>query len=75
MAKADPDPDSKYDKRYRQHVFQIATTLLHEIAHILITYIGRDGTYTPPELTGREGGSKGGRWLPETRTTMMVRYD
>lgn len=48
----------KYDKRYRQFMFLITTTLVHESGHNFISYLCRDRTPTPPQLTGREGGSK-----------------
>lgn len=44
------DPNSKASKRYWGFVFLHATTIMHELAHVFVTYLSRDGTDTPPEL-------------------------
>lgn len=60
IAKGESNQHSKNAKRYRQFVFQQTATLVHECGHLFITFIARDGTLTPSQLTGREGGSRGG---------------
>lgn len=44
------DPNSKESKRYRTFVFLYATTIIHELAHVFVTYLSRGGTITPPEV-------------------------
>lgn len=49
-AKKSNDSNSKESKRYRSFVFLHALTIMHELAHVFVTYLSRGGTDTPPEL-------------------------
>lgn len=69
IAEKSNDPNSADSKRFRIFLFIFAKTLLHEVAHMFITYLGLGKRGTPPHMyapgavssTGKQG--EAGRYL------------
>ena len=53
------DPSDDENKRFRTFIFMFANTFLHEIAHILVTFLTKGRTGTPPRITAQVGGYSG----------------
>ncbi|KAM0804370.1 hypothetical protein BDR22DRAFT_885632 [Usnea florida] len=55
LAKADHNTNSKEHQRYRRFMYQLAITMVHEMAHIFITFLTGGDSNTPPSEPGGEG--------------------
>ena len=64
------DPNLDAPKRFRHFLFQYAVTMLHELAHIYITFLGLGKIDTPPHIASEvikksSDIGESGRWLEE----------
>lgn len=50
-AKNSKDASSKEYKRYRTFLFLFAITFLHELGHLFISFLVKDGRDSPPQLS------------------------
>ena len=59
QANASGDPDSTVKQEYRNFLFTFTNVLLHEMAHVFITYLtqGKDGT--PDNMNPMHHGTRG----------------
>ena len=49
------EPDSDEQKRFRTFLYIFATTILHELGHVFVIFIGRGATGTPPYIDAKIG--------------------
>lgn len=54
------DPDSDEQKRFRAFLFIFATSFLHELGHVFVTFLGLGDVDTPPHVDAHAGGSSQG---------------
>lgn len=47
------DPDSHEQKRFRAFLFIFATTFLHELGHVFVTFFGLSDLNTPPHIQAK----------------------
>lgn len=53
------NPNDYENKRFRTFIFMFANTFLHEIGHVLVTFLTKGRTWTPPRITAQVGGYSG----------------
>lgn len=65
------DPNSDAPKRFRTFLFECAITMLHELAHVYVTFLRLDEMNTPPHISSSIKANKSpdiseaGWWLGE----------
>lgn len=55
-AKETNNPKSQESEQYRNFIFFFATTLVHELAHLFVTFLSLGDSNTPPELVPKLSG-------------------
>lgn len=54
-AEKSKDKHSPDQKRFRVYLFTLAKSLLHEVGHLFITFLGKGQFLTPPNMIDLEG--------------------
>lgn len=44
------DPNSYWQRQFRAFLFTLAKSMLHELGHMFITFLGLGETHTPPSM-------------------------